>query len=60
MKLAQRHVQGGLLLTHLLQAMQSKIDAFADADAGGSDEAEGVCFQRVAEAELLLQALILL
>ena len=60
MELAQRYMQCHLLFTEPLQAMQGKVDTFADADSCGPHEAKSERFQSVGETKLLLQMLILL
>jgi hypothetical protein len=59
MKLAKRYTERRLLPTDLLQAIERKIEAFADADTSGPDEAKGMSFHCVSWPELLLQAQIL-
>jgi len=41
-KLAERNLQPPLLLPQRPQAVQGEMDAFADADSGGTSEQEGI------------------
>jgi hypothetical protein len=47
MKLTKRHAERRLLSTDLLQAIERKIEAFADSDSCGPDETKGMSFQCV-------------
>lgn len=47
MKLTKRHTERRLLSTDLLQAIERKIEAFADPYSRGPDEAKGMSFQCV-------------
>lgn len=46
-KLAKRYTERRLLSTDLLQAIEGKIEAFADADSRGANEAKGMSFHCV-------------
>jgi hypothetical protein len=59
-QLAQRDVQCPLLWAYLPQAVQTEMDAFADADAGAADEQQGVGGEIIAAAQFLLQELVIL
>jgi hypothetical protein len=59
MELAQGHMERYLLFTDRSEAVQGKIDAFADTDSRGSHKAESVGLECADVTELLLQTLIL-
>jgi hypothetical protein len=60
MQLAERNMEGPLFGSYLPQAVQWQVDAFADADSGGTDEQEGIGVEIIGTAQLLLQELIVL
>jgi len=59
-QLAQWNKNGPLLGTHLSQAVQRQVGAFAEAEASGAHEQERITEQIVGSAQFLLQALIVL
>jgi len=58
-QLAQGDVQCPLLWPYLPQAVQREMDAFADADPGGTDEQQRLGGEIIAAAQFLLQELVL-
>ena len=55
---ADGDVEGPLIGSELRETIQGEIDAFADADAGGAGQQEGIGGQVVGAAQFLLQELI--
>jgi hypothetical protein len=51
---AEGGVEGPLIGGELTETIQGQIDAFADADAGGARQQEGIGRQVVGAAQLLL------
>ena len=58
MQFAEGAVEGPLIGSELRETIQGEIDAFADADAGGAGQQEGIGGQVVGAAQFLLQELI--
>ena len=56
--LADGNVQRSLVLGHLTEAVQSQIEAFADADSGGAGEEQRVGGQIICSAQFPLQELV--
>jgi hypothetical protein len=57
---AEGNMKRPLFGSHLPQAVQWEVNAFAKADSGGADEQESVRVEIISSAQFLLQELILL
>jgi hypothetical protein len=58
-KLTEGDVQRPLILSQGSQTIQSEVDAFPDADSGGTHEQQRIGWQVIDAAELLLEPLVL-
>jgi hypothetical protein len=56
---AEGDMERPLFGSHLPQAIQRQVDAFADADSRSADEQEGIRVEIISPAQLLLHELIL-